>query len=166
MRREFRPPVFLLVLLLAAPLAGEERPPAPEGFSWKTIDSVKAAFLVPKGWHFLEETHGDTHSFFISEEDIGVVGEFRTGLTVNVQRLKRESATSYAKLFIENLSAIGKVQERWQSEEGVMRLYGARIHVTGDPPPFTEHVLAIGNGRTNTIYTIIFESPDLLWDQA
>jgi hypothetical protein len=156
----------VLALLAAASLAAEDLPPAPGGFRWQKIDSIKAAFLVPTGWHFLEEKKGEVRGVFISREDIGIVGEFVTGLTINVEKLKTGSAPDRAAMVIAQLSALGKVQQAWQSEEGALKLYGARIHVTADPPPFTEQVLAIGNSRTNTLYTIIFESPDLLWDDA
>ena len=39
---------------------------------------------------------------------------------------------------------LGEIQKLWEAENGVLQLYGARIHVTKDPTPFTEHVLAIG----------------------
>ena len=38
--------------------------------------------------------------------------------------------------------------------------------MTVDPPIFIEHVLAIGNSRTNTLYFIQFESPEATWDEA
>jgi hypothetical protein len=38
--------------------------------------------------------------------------------------------------------------------------------VTKDPPAFTEHLLAVGNSRTNTLYIVLFESPDASWDDA
>ena len=44
-----------LVFLVATRLAAEELPATPEGFTWKKIDSVKAAFLIPDGWFFQEE---------------------------------------------------------------------------------------------------------------
>lgn len=155
-----------LLFLVAAGLLGQEPPPAPAGFAWKKIDSVKAAFLVPKGWHFMEETKDGAHAFFISQEDISKGGEFQTGLSVNVQKLKKDPAPDRAHLLIAQLAEGNELQHFWQDEEGVLKLFGARIRVTVDPPIFIEQVLAIGNSQTNTLYFIRFESPEATWDEA
>jgi hypothetical protein len=120
---------------------------------------------MPEGWFFKEELHGDTRAFFISKESIEKGGEFETGLTVNVFKLKRD-APDRAMKTIAQYAQLGDVQKLWEEENGVLKLYGARIHVTKDPPAFTEHLLAIGNSRTNTLYIVLFESPDASWDDA
>jgi hypothetical protein len=156
----------ILVLLVAAPLAGEEPPAAPDGFVWKKIDSVKAAFLLPKGWYFKEEEKDGAYGIFISKENIDTAGEFETGMSVHVQRLKKDPAPDRAALLIMQLSEGNEVQRTWRTEQGVLKLFGARIRVTVDPPTFIEHVLAIGNSRTNTLYFIRFESPEANWNEA
>lgn len=156
----------VLALLVAAPLTAENPPPAPEGFVWKKLDSIRAAFLMPKGWFFKEENHDGTRAFFISKESIEKGGEFSTGLTINVQKVQDGSASDRAMKALAQLAQVGEVQKLWEAENGVLKLYGARIHVTVDPPAFTEHLLTIGNSQTNTLYLIIFESPDSQWDDA
>ena len=63
-------------LLLAVSVLAEDPPPAPKGYAWKRIESVKASFLVPEGWHFKEETKDGTRAFFITKEDIDKNGSF------------------------------------------------------------------------------------------
>lgn len=160
---------FLLLAawsLAAAPVTAEELPAAPEGYRWKQVESVKAAFLIPEGWFFKEEENKGTHAFFISKESIAKGGDFATGLSVNVVKLKKDPVLERAKTVIAQYAQLGEVQKLWEEENGALQLYGARIHVTRDPPAFTEHLLAIGNTRTNTLYIVLFESPDESWDEA
>jgi len=160
---------FLLLAawsLAAGRLGAEELPAAPAGFTWKTISAVKASFLMPDGWFFKEEENKGTHAFFISKENIAKGGEFQTGLSVNVIKLQKDPARQRARQYIAENSLLGEVQKLWEAENGALQLYGARIHVTKDPPLFTEHLLAIGNTRTNTLYIVLFESPDESWDEA
>lgn len=168
MNRRSRSPILVLALLLATPLAGEDRPPAPEGFAWKSIDSVQAAFLLPKGWHFKEEGKDGARAFFITQEDIDKTGRFETGLTVNVQTLKKDKAPEYAADFIamaaKQYELIG---DPWRTETGVLKGYGCRVRkVEKGFPTLIMHDLAIGNSRTNTLYLIMFESPEPTWNDA
>jgi hypothetical protein len=157
---------FVLVLLAAASrLDAADLPAPPEGFTWKKIDSIKAFFLVPLGWHYLEETKDDIRGIFISKEPIRSGGEFSTGLTINVQKVKGSASESAMKA-IAHFTRLGTYEDLRQAETGVMKLYGARVHVTADPPSFTEVVTAIGNDKTGTLYILMFESPDPSWDGA
>ena len=158
---------IVLFALTAAPASGRPVPlRAPAGFTWKEIGSIKAAFLVPNGWHFREEEKPGAHDFFISELDNAKGGEFRTGLTVHVQTLKTESAPKRAATLLVTLTRDNQVQKTWQSQEGPLQLFGARMRVATEQPPSIEQVLVIGNGRTNALYLIIFESPEPLWTEA
>ena len=89
-RRSTLPGVVALLLAFSRPR--QDPPPAPKGFAWKRIESVKATFLVPEGWHFKEETKDGTRAFFITKEDIHKNGTFEIGLSVNVQTLKKIGA--------------------------------------------------------------------------
>jgi hypothetical protein len=159
-----------LMLLAAARLSAEGPPTAPEGYSWQRIDSVKAAFLMPKGWYFKEETpRPGVHAFFISQEDIGKGGEFETGLTVNVFVPSEGKAQERALAHIAGLAQTpgNELQETWQMETGVLKGVGGRFRrVDKDYPPLIMHVLAVGNSATNTLYIIMFESPEKTWDKA
>lgn len=156
---------LVLAFAIASRLLAEELPPPPGGFSWKRIESIKAAFLVPAGWHFFEETQGEIRGIFITKEKIRGGSQFSTGLTINVQKVQG-SASERAMKAIAQLARLGTYDDLRESEHGAMKLYGAHVHVTADPPAFTEEVLAIGNDKTGTLYILIFESPDSSWDEA
>ena len=157
----------LLLLALSARLPGEDVPPAPEGFSWKRVESVKASFLMPDGWHFKQEEQQGTRAFFITLEDIDKAGRFETGLSVNVQKFKRDKAPERAAQFILGMMQGHEVLNQWAKEAGVMKIFGCRVRETEkDHPPLILHVLALGNERTNTLYLVMFESPESSWDAA
>ncbi len=101
----------------SALFAEEQLPAAPAGFTWKKLDSIKAQFLVPDGWFFKEEQKDDARAFFISRESIEKGGEFQTGLTINVVKLKKDPAPDRAKLYIAEISQQGEIQKLWQEGE-------------------------------------------------
>src|SRR5262249_23086605 len=155
----------LASLCVAAGPKAENPPKAPAGFGWKNVASIKAAFLIPDGWFFKEELRKDVRGIFISKENIDQSGRFQTGLTINVFKNKKD-APARARQYIAEQANVGDVVNLWEAENGPLKLYGLRLHVTHDPPAFTEHVLAIGNSRTDTLYILMFESPDTSWDEA
>lgn len=157
----------VIAFLLAVAASAADLPPAPEGFTWKKIDSVQAAFLMPQGWHFLEAEKEGTRAFFITKEDIDKTGQYETGLSVNVQKLKKDPAPQKAAETIAGLMSVGEIQDFFQTDNGVLKTYGCRVRRT-DPAhaPLIIQWLAIGNSRTNTIYLISFESPESSWKEA
>ncbi len=163
MTRKVFPLAFLLLFATALPAA--DPPKAPAGFSWKNVASIKAAFLLPDKWFFKEELRKDVRGIFLSKENIDQSGKFDTGLTINVFKNKKD-APARARQYIAEQAEGGDVVNLWEAENGVLKLYGVRLHVTRDPPAFTEHVLAIGNEKTDTLYILMFESPDATWDEA
>ena len=100
--------VVLLALIVAfvarEPLA-KELAKAPEGFTWQEIPEQKAAFLKPDGWFFKRESDKGTFAYFITKEDIARTGQFDTGLTINVFRLKQDSAVERGKTLIDQMAA-------------------------------------------------------------
>lgn len=159
--------VVAQVLLLAGQALGEDPSPAPEGFAWKRVESAKAWFLIPAGWYFKEESKSGTRAFFITQEDIDKSGEFQTGLTVNVLPPEKDPAPERAKNAIGALIQIGRLQDFWETEKGVLKGFGCRVRkVDEGQPPLVMHTLVIGNSRTNTLYILIFESLEKSWDEA
>jgi hypothetical protein len=163
MPRRILPLVALVLFATALPAA--DPPKAPAGFAWKNVASIRAAFLLPDKWFFKEELRKDVRGIFLSKENIDQSGKFDTGLTINVFKNKKD-APARARQYIAEQAQGGDVVNLWEAENGVLKLYGVRLHVTRDPPAFTEHVLAIGNEKTDTLYILMFESPDATWDEA
>ena len=158
-------PTLLFLFGAMVPIADPPPPKAPAGFAWKNVASIKAAFLLPDKWFFKEELRKDVRGIFLSKENIDQSGKFETGLTINVFKNKKD-APARARQYIAEQAQGGDVVNLWEAENGVLKLYGVRLHVKRDPPAFTEHVLAIGNEKTDTLYVLMFESPDATWDEA
>src|SRR5215471_19269896 len=79
--------VLTLILTTIVSLGAEAPlPPAPSGFSWQRLDTIKCAVLKPDGWFFKQTRKGQTDGFFITKEDIDKAGVFQTGLTLNCIR--------------------------------------------------------------------------------
>ncbi len=144
-------------------------PTAPQGFFWKRIDEIKAAFLMPDGWYFKRETQKNTLAYFITQENIDKQGLLETGLTVNlIRRLTAVSAHTYARQFISKFTSENQVIHTWELGTGVLKGYGCQIKIPAskDRPVIMMHNLAIANIRTNTLYLLMFESPENKWPTA
>lgn len=171
MKRNRSARVALLSILLSAgiALAAVDPPEAPPGFSWRRLVKIKAAFLVPDGWHFMRGEQENTTAFFITRENIEEVGSFDTGLSINVIRDRPDlDAVAYARSYIvavlESNEVIG---EPFANEVGRLKGFGAQVKVAGDEerPDIVMHYLAIGNSETNTLYILFFESPEPRWEE-
>jgi hypothetical protein len=160
---------FLLISLLTAlfvhSVTAIELPPPPPGFTWQEIPELKAAFLLPNGWFFKREENKGTLAYFLTKENIENNGQFQTGLTVNVFRLKKDNAVEKGKSFIDQL-ATKKRGEKWAKDVGPFKEFGC---LTKDADPSGTSVvqtLMVANPKTNTLYLFIFESPEANWDSA
>lgn len=151
-------------LLLHTP-AATELPPPPPGFTWQEIPELKAALLRPDGWFFKREKSKDTVAYFITKENIENNGEFQTGLTVNVFRLKKDSSVEKAKIFIDQL-ATKKGGEKWAKDVGVFKEFGCLTRDTDASGTTVVQTLMVANPKTNTLYLFVFESPQANWDSA
>lgn len=160
--------LFLLFTSIARSQS-TDLPSAPNGFSWKRIEKIKGAFLIPNGWHFKEEAKGNTLAYFFAEEDIDKKGQFETGLTVNVLRnLQSVVASEQAEEIISSMIRENQRIESWGMKLGTFKGYGCRVRNTTrqDRIPTIIHALAIGNTKTNTLYILIFESTESKWKAA
>jgi hypothetical protein len=157
----------LSAFLAAAPLAAQERSPAPEGYSWQKLDEIKASFLLPNGWHFKAERVDRTLAYFLSEEDIDVKGEFETGLTLNVSHADQAQKKAVATLAMLAQAPGNELRETWETQAGALKGTGVRIHKSEKGADALDMVvLAIANSKTNALYLLIFESPEAQWKKA
>jgi hypothetical protein len=159
--------VSLLGLYTAAEAAGLSA--APRGYSWKRLEEVRATFLIPDGWHFKHEQKGNTLAYFITQENIASLGRFETGLTLNVIRgLGGGRAHETARQFIASLASQNEALQTWETGTGVLKGYGSevRVRASGHRPAIVIHGLAIANTRTDTLYLVLFESPEARWQVA
>jgi hypothetical protein len=155
---------FLAVLFVQA-VPATELPPPPPGFTWQEIPELKAAFLRPDNWFFKREVSKGTLAFFITKESIESGGEFQTGLTVNVFRVKKDSAVEKAKSSIDQLAA-QKHGDKWAKDVGPFKEFGCLSKDTDSSGTTVTQTLMVANPKTNTLYLLIFESPESSWDSA
>lgn len=160
---------LLVLMLLAMPFLqtapATNLPPPPTGFAWQEIRELKAALLRPSGWFFQREETKGTLAYFITKESIANGGEFQTGLTVNVFRHKKDNAVDSAKNFIDQLSA-KKHGEKWAKDVGPFKEFGCLTRDTDATGTTVAQTLIVANPKTNTLYLLIFESPEPNWDSA
>jgi hypothetical protein len=142
-----------------------ELPKPPEGFTWQEIPELKAAFLKPNGWFFKQEIQKGTLAYFITKENLEQNDQFDTGLTINVFRLKRDSAVDHGKVLIGNMALQHHV-EMWSRTYGPFQEFGCEFNDTDASGSIMMHALTIANPKTNTLYLFIFESPVSGWDAA
>ena len=136
-----------------------------EGFSWKQVDEIKAAFLLPNNWHYLKEKKGNTLAVFLTKEKIKEGEFFDTGVTVNIFR-GNPSAPKQLKQIIEGLAKkfgsnvskkLYKPFVRFNTQyDSVRKLDGIKMRTVD---------IALINVYTKTSYLIIFESPVSLWEK-
>jgi len=160
----------ILLLALTAPAAvAVDLPAPPSGYTWKSIDEIKGAFLVPISWHFKETRVKETLAYFLTREDIDETGSFETGLSINVLRKGEDfDPVGYAGAFVLNIVKKYEVlEEPFEAGGGTLKGYGCRVRVTNlDDPPLIMQYLVIGNSATGTLYVMFFESPESEWEQA
>lgn len=155
----------LFVGLLSQTLHAIDLPKAPSGFTWQEVPELKAAFLKPAGWFFKQESSKGTLAYFITQEDLAKNGEFTTGLTINVFRLKNDSAVEHGKAMIDQMAAQHHVKT-WNSAIGPFQEFGCDLKDTDASGTVVMHALTVANPKTNTLYLFIFESPMASWDTA
>ncbi|MGH9441461.1 MAG: hypothetical protein ACRD16_04245 [Thermoanaerobaculia bacterium] len=155
-------PAAIAAVLLASLAIAQTLPPK-EGYSWKRVPEIKAAFLVPNGWHFRREQKGTSLGYFISREKISPPGEFLVGLSINVIHPPSSTKSSeYAKAFINQFASGKAVIRTWDASQGPFVGYGCRVKDDST----TMHALMLANPKTNTLYFVMFEAPNPEWQEA
>lgn len=154
---------------MPAPAAGSiELPPAPPGYSWRTIDDIQSAFLVPASWHFKEVRAKGTRSYFITRENIDEQGRFESGLTINFVRKGEDfDPVAYAAAFVLEVVERNEVlEEPFEAGGGTLKGYGCRVRTVTEAGPLIMHYLVIGNAKTGSMFVMFFESPEHEWEKA
>lgn len=145
----------------------------PVGFRWQLLPEINGALLLPYTWSYKTETSRDAQAYFLTREKIVGNSQFQTGLTLNVVRRmttkSRQSAGAYAQAFSARTGrgAGQQVLSQETKTQGPLRLFGVRYRVAnGAAGPKIIQQWAIANGKTDTFYLLLFESPEKDWTQA
>lgn len=157
--------LILLAALFGQVISAIELQTPPPGFTWQQIPELKASFLRPSNWFLKREEQKGTLAYFITKENIENNGQFQTGLTINVFRLKKESAVERGKYIIDQL-ATAKHGDKWAKEVGPFKEFGCLTKDTDSSGTTVSQTLSVANPKTNTLYLFIFESPERDWDAS
>jgi hypothetical protein len=150
--------------------------PAPAGFEWADLADFNYLMLVPHGWFVKQVFQGNTEAIFITREDIEVTGRYSTGLGINIIQ-NVDNVDNAAQSFIQNIAnqkTTTKILDSAQmtSKTKTIKMYVIVIEAElpvnpNDPVPTPYKTLAyhaIADTETNTIFTMIFESPRNQWE--
>ncbi|HEY2911940.1 MAG TPA: hypothetical protein VGK21_01150 [Candidatus Angelobacter sp.] len=157
--------VSLLAMIFVQTLFAIPFPTPPVGFTWQEIPELKTALLKPDGWFYKREEQKGTLAYFITKENIDKNGRFQTGLTVNVFHLKKDSAVERGKDIIQQLAATKHVKA-FAQDAGPFQKFACLAKDTDSSGTTVMYTYAVANPKTNTLYLLIFESPEPEWDTA
>jgi len=158
--------LFASLVLVAAAAWSSELPAPPPDYSWRKVPAIKAAFLVPSGWHVREQQDGKTLAIFITEKAFAPPESFEVGLSVNVF-LETPSAPVQLKRMLDQVSAAHGVQLS-QGSLGPFATLSCKYDSNRDGglEPVRIFQLGIANADTRTSYLVTFESPVSEWARA
>jgi len=166
--------IALITTILSVTKVESKQPEAPNGYSWQSLDEVRAKVLVPKNWHFSKMSNRDLLVYRVTKEKLGKDDvPFLTGITINVTREVPKKtkvdpsvyAVKYIKDYIENVEV---VEEPKIDEAGGMQRITCQV-VKKLPnidkeKLFRVRVTTLANDKTGTLYILIFGTPRDEWD--
>lgn len=171
----------------------ENRSELPTGYIWKECGSIKAKFPMPQDWFFKTQTVPGTRAFFMTREPIiadslrlfsvgremlyqtsSPEGYFKTGLSINVfpdfYRRTRRSPSAVARDYMDNPSKeMIPTSQILRQRDGhlitLRRLFRVNAqNVMGKRMESTNYYIEFtANDSTQTLYTIMFETPSENW---
>lgn len=163
----------LLVLALLALASSAELPIPPEGYAWSELGAIKAALLVPNGWHMKHQGSGDKNMWAISKENIDQKGYFETGLTfistqnVSTKPQGKVPPSKFADAMLKEMKNTYPLERESSGPQGPF--YTVRYQYIDAPKGKTAvriYNLLMANDQTGTLYQVIFEAPLSEWDKA
>jgi hypothetical protein len=159
---------FFLLLVLAQAVLSQELPTPPSGCSWKKLEDIKGAALIPNGWHFKKEKSKGILAYFITQEDIDKKGRYETGLTIQVFRPPQpNTAEEVAQAVIGMHAEKKELILTWKPTMGVYIGYGWQAKgQSADGSMTRTNGLILSNTQTKTFYLILFESSEAKWEEA
>lgn len=162
---------ILLAISLSAPAYAQRvrsLGPPPSGYSWFSPRDAGAAVLKPDGWFTKAESKEDTHSLFISKEDIAAAGEFQTGLSLNlIHDVKRKTGlppSKYAYAFLSKALEGNEELTSFGGPSNGMMSFGLRLK--NSRLDRIIHYYLVANDAGDTLHILMFEAPIAEWESA
>lgn len=157
----------------------------PDEYVWKEIPLIKAHFLMPDNWFFVNIHSPKTYTYFLTRESIPQNGIFITGLTIKTfigfgQKVT-QIASYFAREILQTLPVVQPLDQIKIVEDGPLTICKRQFFVpvkrslttsnfcgkliTKLVPPSHLYYLAVGNKNTGTTYVIWFETPSSKWQK-
>ncbi len=160
--------LLLVVFIFSMTCAASDLPDAPNGYEWYTSKNGVGIFLQPNGWFVLEEQKNDTNALFITKEKIENGSRFITGITVNqINTFSKKSELKpslYAQDWAVGMGKKYQVLHSFTIPGPSGNMYGIRVRGDNNGEPTILHFLSVGNNDEDKVYSIIFETPESLWE--
>jgi hypothetical protein len=159
-----RKALALCLLIAAVAAAAAPLPKAPEGYAWHEVPAIHASFLVPKGWHFREQSENEALTLYITQDAFTPPEKFEVGASINVFR-RDPAAGARIKRMLEKLASAHAVELHRGSSGGPFTTLACQFESPREgKEPVRTHVMGIANAETDTVYLVFFESPASQWD--
>jgi hypothetical protein len=168
--------LLVLALLLAAPARAQRldvplaEPPA--GLHWQPLPEARAALLLPDGWYFKPDVQKNSLTYYLTQDAIGESGQYQAGLSLHVVRRAKKFTKLPAPAYAERLmlrAGYGRgqrAQEQGSRQEGPLGLRWVRYReALPDAEPRMVYQLAVANGKTDTLYLLVFEGLEKEWSE-
>lgn len=163
--------ILLISICLLSSCKSSERnlKEAPEGYTWQSVSSMDAYFLLPKNWFTKEEESNGTKAYFITKENIETNGRFKTGMSINcIPNMSKKiniSVDKYACTFIDVLADKYTLIKKFKTDIGPFTRYACEIKGNNNGEEIHMYQLCVANNRTGTLYIIVAESPESEWNE-
>ncbi|HTO05550.1 MAG TPA: hypothetical protein VMR86_00695, partial [Myxococcota bacterium] len=140
-------------------------PPPPAGYTWREINELHAAVLVPTGWFFKSERGEGVFAAFVTKEEIGTSG-YETGVSINAY-VGNSTAPGKLGMMLREMAAKNSAKVT-SGQQGVFATETCEFDSPreGGVEPVHMFVVGIVNTRTSASYLITLESPASHWDAA
>lgn len=168
--------LFALLCLLVLPARAQHldtplaEPPA--GFHWQPLPEARAALLLPDGWYFKPDIQKTSLTYYLTQEAIGESGQYQAGLSLHIVRHARKFTRLPAPTYAERLmmrAGFGRGQQQLEQSATTAGAISRRAvcyrEALPDAEPRMVYQLALANGKTDTLYLLVFEGLEKEWPE-
>lgn len=148
--------------------SGPAKPPVtPRGFSWLTLDAVRAHVLRPRGWHVASTRHGGVLRWVVSQQPDDSEALRGASLVIVVQPGMRGAQTARQRVVAaaREYDAAGYRVVSNGLREGKRIITRSILYEDRRDPARRRIAMRVlmGNKVTNTLYDLRFMTPKIEW---
>ena len=163
--------VVALVLCGSLSASSMELPESPEGYSWRQVKDLKAAFLVPENWQFDSEVSANQYQYTLTKSSQDSHGAGEAGLTI-VVRLEAGGSerqgfvpSRFAAAMLNEIRKNREIERMQRTTQGPFETFRYQYVCSSESSTqLREYSLLVANDLTGTLYIFTFEAPLSTWD--